>query len=202
MSDPKPLKFKMLAKENLHSGFFQLNRYQLKHQLFAGGWGESFYREVFERGHAVAVLLFDPKRDIVALVEQFRAGAIDTESNPWVLELVAGMIDEGESPEAVAERETIEETGCEIKRLAKICEYLVSPGGATERIWLYLGEIDSHELSDIAGLADENEDIKIHKLSIEQAFEGLDNGRFNNAMTLIALQWLKLNWSKKDQFWN
>lgn len=202
MTKTKSLKFELLENESLYSGFFQLNRYTFRNQLFAGGWSETFQREIFERGHAAAVLLLDPQKDVVVLVEQFRPGATDSESNPWLLELVAGMIEQGEQPQNVARRESVEEAGCEINRLAKICEYLVSPGGTTERIWLYIGEIDSALVSEYGGLADEHEDIKIHKLSVEDAFRRLDKGQINNAMTLIGLQWLKLNWHKKDNFWD
>ena len=201
LSDSSSLQYELLAKKPLYSGFFKLNRYRFRQQLFAGGWSQTFEREIFERGHAVAVLLLDPDKEVIALVEQFRPGAVATEENPWVLELVAGMIEKDELPEEVAKRETIEEAGCELLGLEKICEYLVSPGGSTERIWLYLGRVDSDKLSANAGLLDEHEDIRIHQLSVEKAFEQLDAGQFNNAMILIGLQWLRINWPKKAQFW-
>jgi ADP-ribose pyrophosphatase len=206
MSKSKPLKFEILEKESLYKGFFQLNRYTIKNELFAGGWSDTFQREIFERGHASAVLLLDPKLDIVVLVEQFRPGAAvfdrnDADSNAWVLELVAGMIESGESPEGVARRESIEEASCQISRLSKICEYLVSPGGTTEKIWLFLGEVDASKIPDYAGLAEEHEDIKIHKLAVEEAFKQLEIGQINNAMALIGLQWLKINWHRKAEFW-
>ena len=204
MKNIRPLKFKIHNKESLFDGFFQLNRYQIQHELFAGGWNKPFRREVFERGQAVAVLLLDLKKESLVLIEQFRPGAIDTEggdSNPWLLELVAGMIEENELPEDVVKRETLEEAGCEVIRLTKICEYFVSPGGSSEKIWLYLGEINAENLGEFGGLAEENEDIKIHLLTVEKAFNLLDNNRINNAMTLIGLQWLRLNWGKRAHFW-
>jgi ADP-ribose pyrophosphatase len=207
MSKSKPLKFEILEKESLYKGFFQLNRYTIKNELFAGGWSETFQREIFERGHASAVLLLDPNLEVVVLVEQFRPGAAifdrnDNDTNAWVLELVAGMIESGQSPESVAKRESVEEAGCHITRLSKICEYLVSPGGTTEKIWLFLGEVDASQIPDYAGLVEEHEDIKIHKIPVEEAFELLEGGRINNAMALIGLQWLRINWSRKSELWD
>ncbi len=202
MKKTKLLEFEIFKKENLFRGFFQLNRYHIRHQLFNGGWTSIFQREIFERGHAVAVLLIDPERDTLVLVEQFRPGAMATESNPWILELVAGMIEENEKPQEVARREALEESGCEIKQLVKICEYLSSPGGSTEKIWLYLGAVDSSSLPGFAGLSHENEDIKVHQIEVKMVFDMLDKGQINNAMSLIAIQWLKLNWHKKEHFWD
>lgn len=202
MQDSKSLKFETLKKEKLYHGFFQLNRYSFRYQLFAGGWSEIFQREVFERGHAAGVLLIDLQAEMIGLVEQFRPGAVDTESNPWVLELVAGIIDPGEVPEEVVKREAVEEAGCHISRLAKIGEYLVSPGGTTERIWLFLGQMNHTRLPLSGGLAHEHEDIKVHQISVQDAFNLLERGQINNAMTLIALQWLKINWHRKEQLWD
>ncbi|WP_444997292.1 NUDIX domain-containing protein [Aliikangiella sp. IMCC44359] len=201
MKKSKQLKFEVLDKEHLYDGFFKMNRYTLRQQLFQGGWSGEFQREVFERGHAAAVLLYDPDKESVALVEQFRPGAIETEESPWIIELVAGMIEEGEKPAEVVCRESLEEAGCAIKRLRKICEYLVSPGGATERIWLYIGEMDSTKLPEFGGLDDENEDIRIVNITVNKAFDMLENGQLNNGMTLIALQWLKINWPNRVKIW-
>ncbi len=193
--------FQIISKQALYSGFFKMNKYDLSNELYEGGVSQVYSREIFERGHAVGVLLYDRKCDKVILVEQFRPGAIETEDSPWLIEPVAGMIDANETAEAVARRESMEEAGCEIKRLQKICEYLVSPGGSTERVWLYLGEVDSCGISQYAGLEAENEDIKIHCISSQKAFDWLQKGRFTNAMSIIAVQWLKLNLLNKSDFW-
>ncbi|TQV86988.1 NUDIX domain-containing protein [Aliikangiella coralliicola] len=202
MSNPIRMNYKKLAKESMYQGFFELNRYTFCYEMFKGGWSQPFQREVFERGHAAAVLLLDPVANLLVLVEQFRPGAVETEADPWLLELVAGIIEENEKPEDVVFRESVEEAGCEVKNVTKICEYLVSPGGTTERIWLYLGEIDASRLPEYAGLEEENEDIKIHKIPVSKAFEMLDGGEINNAMTLISLQWLKLHWHEKESFFS
>lgn len=195
------LEFEQLNKKTLFKGFFEMNKYTFKYQQFEGGWSEPFDREVFERGHAAAALLLDPQREVLILVEQFRPGAVATESHPWLLELVAGIIETGEQPDEVVCREAEEEAGCQVSEVEKIYEYLVSPGGTTERIWLYLGKVDSTESPEYAGLDHEHEDIKIHKIPVTDAFEMLESGKINNGMTLIALQWLKINWPNRGQFW-
>lgn len=195
------MEFKVSKCESLYKGFFQFNKYHISNQLFAGGWSDIYTRELFERGHAAAILLFDQNRDQLVFVEQFRPGAMQTEQSPWLIELVAGMIEEGELPEEVVKRESMEESGSEVKRLLKMCEYLVSPGGTTERIWLYLGEIDSIKTAQFAGLESENEDIKVHCISTQKAFDWLESGRINNAMTIIAVQWLKLKLMQQTPIW-
>ncbi len=169
-----------------------MNKYRLKHKLFAGGWSPFIEREIFDRGEAAAVLLHDPAANVVVLTEQFRVGAIDQDS-PWIFELVAGMIETGENPEDVAIREAQEETGAIIDDLIPICQYLVSPGGTNEKLHVFLAQLDSDPVSGIHGLTEEGEDILVHKIPTQQAFEMVKNGRINNATTIIALQWLELN---------
>jgi len=204
LREPKSIKmeFKIIATEILYKGFFRMNKYTLSNELFKGGWSEEYTREVFERGNAAAVLLYDPLKQTVVFVEQFRPGAITGKGSPWLMELVAGMIETGESPDEVVRRESEEEAGCKITRLTKICDYWVSPGGTSERIWLYLGEIDSSQLPDFGGLESEHEDIKVHKVPINEAFRSLDDGELNNAMSIIALQWLRLKILTKSTLWS
>ncbi len=193
--------YKISRKENLYKGFFQLNRYSIANELFSGGFSKTYTREIFERGNAAAILLLDEQRDKLVLVEQFRPGAIGTELNPWLIETVAGIVEPNESPEEVVVREAYEESGAEVMRLRKICDYLVSPGGTTERIWLFIGEIDSQNIPEFAGLEEENEDIKVHCVAVDEAFSWLDSGKINNAMSIIALQWLKLIRLSKTPLW-
>ncbi|MBM97221.1 MAG: ADP-ribose diphosphatase [Oceanospirillaceae bacterium] len=193
---PKPFTRQDVSIEtskDSYSGFFRIRTYELQHALFKGGHSHLLKRELFERGEAVAVLLFDPDQQEVVLTEQFRIGALDDERSPWLLELVAGMIESGESPESVAERETLEEAGCRYAELVPICRYWVSPGGTNERIHLYCGLLDSSGVDGIHGLDDEGEDIRLVKLPLNEAFKLLDQGVINNAATIIALQWLQLN---------
>lgn len=183
----------ILKREKLYQGFFRAEKITLKHKLFAGGWSNSMTREMLYRGPAVGVLLYDPVGDRVALVEQFRVGALNEPAGPWCLEVVAGMVEEGESPEAVAHRELEEEAGVSGVILEYIGNYLSSPGGCDEKLHMYCGMVDLEGVGGIHGLDEENEDIKVHILTCEEVFAGLYTGRCNNPAALITLQWLQLN---------
>lgn len=184
----------IVAKERLYDGFFKIDRYSIKHKLFNGGETDVFYREIFERGEASAVLLYDPIKDVVVLTEQYRVGtAFAGETSPWILEVVAGMIEEGENPEGVARREAEEETGSIITDLIPITHYWSSPGGTSEKVHLYCALVDSSSLGGVHGLENEQEDILVRLISFEQAYNAIATGEINNAATIIALQWLKLN---------
>jgi len=185
----------VLKKEPLYQGFFKCNKYTLRHKLFSGDWIE-IQREFFERGHAAALLPYDVKNDRVVLLEQFRFGAMASTQSPWLFELVAGMIEEGEIAEEVVKREALEEAGLTIKSCQFIMSYLASPGGTTEQIDLFIAEVDSSFASGIHGLADEGEDIRVHVLPRETAYQWVVEGKINNAATIIALQWLELNRGK------
>ncbi len=177
----------------LYSGFFKLIHYQFTHRLFKGGWSNDISREVLERGHAVAVLLYDPKLAEFVFIEQFRVGALETCESPWLIEIVAGMIEPDESPELVCRRECLEEAGVEIQRLHKALSYLSSPGGTTERIHIYIGEVDASQAHGVHGLDSESEDILVRRASEQQTLEWLQQGKLDNAATLIAVQWFLLN---------
>lgn len=183
----------VVQQERSFNGFFAIDTVTLKYKRFEQGWTEEFTRELFERGEAVCVLLYDPDRDCVVLAEQFRIGALNDERSPWLLELVAGMVEPGESYVEVAERETQEEAGCDFYQLIPICNYWVSPGGTSERVQLYCGLIDSAGVGGIHGLAQENEDIRLHTLNFDQAYGAIETGVINNAATIMALQWLKIH---------
>lgn len=183
----------ILDRTTCYQGFFRIDRYRLRHRLFNGGWGAEVVREVFERGHAAAVLLYDPTRDEVVLIEQFRVGALGGNDDPWLVEIVAGIIEPDETPEAVVRREAIEESGCQITTLVPICDYFVSPGGTTERLALFCGRVDASQAGGIHGLAEEHEDIRVMVMRAEEAFEQISSGGIRAAAPIIALQWLQLN---------
>lgn len=191
----------ILSDTRVYDGFFKMHSIELRHKLFAGHWGKPIKRELFMRGQASGVLLFDPILEQVALIEQFRIGALTTsrhnDSSPWLLEIVAGIVESGESAEDVAIREAKEESGSEISELIPICEYLVSPGGTDESIALFCAVTDCSNLSGIHGLDEEGEDIRVHTLPIKDAFAAVESGRINNAATIVALQWLELNLLKQ-----
>ncbi len=186
--------FTVLDKIIGYDGFFRMEKYRLRHELFQGGWSPDITRECLERGHAVAVLLYDPEQDQVVLLEQFRIGALEFPGGPWLLEIVAGIMDDPtETAEDVARRETVEEAGCELLDLLPICHYLVSPGGASESIRLFCGRINAAGIGGLRGLAEEHEDIRVHVVSRAEALDLLKTGRINSAAPIIALQWLELN---------
>ena len=147
-------------------------------------------RELFERGDAVAVLPWDVRRDHIILIEQFRAGAIRDGQSPWMLEVVAGIVEPGESDESVAIREAQEEAGCIMDRLEPIASFYPSAGGCSEQIRLFVGRVTTAAIGQVKGLDDEHEDILVHSIPRADAITLLDSGQINNGQTLIALQWL------------
>lgn len=192
----------ILKKESLYSGFFKMVKYSFKHKLFAGGWSGVVQREIFERGHAVAVLPYDPVLDEFVMIEQIRIGALATSSSPWLLEIVAGIIDEGESPEDVCCREAEEEAGITIQKLHKALSYLASPGGTTERLHIFVGLVDASEAHGVHGLSYENEDILVHRVPTAEAIDWINQGKIDNSATLIALQWFVMNKQRVLESWS
>ena len=192
----------VVEREACFRGFYQLDRLHLRHRLFAGGMGKLINRELFVRHDAVCVLPYDPQRDCVVLIEQFRIGALDKSNNPWLLELVAGLIDDGEQPEQVALREAIEEADLALTSLWPITQYYPSPGGSDERVHLFVGRCDSEGAGGVHGLAEEGEDIRVHVWPLEDALDAVKDGRIDNAASIIALQWLALNRAEVRGLWS
>lgn len=185
-----PADVERVEDRKLYSGFFDLEQRRLRHRRFSGEWSEVIDREVHVRRNAVGVLLYDPDRDSVVLVEQVRAGALDDKDSPWKLEPVAGLVEPGETPADVARREAIEEAGCEILDLIELHRYYPSPGACTEQVTLFCGLIDSRGVGGVHGLEDEHEDILVHVMSFPETWERLMAGQLDNAMALITLYWL------------
>lgn len=184
------------SSATVFSGFFKVVRHRLRHRLFNGSWCNSVQRELFVRGNSVGVLLYDPERDCVALIQQFRIGCLDNAGGPWVWEVVAGMVKPGETAETVAVREIEEETGLQIQvsQLQAICCYYSSPGGSDECLQLYCALCDLPPcIEGVFGLEEESEDIRVKTLATAQTFDAMLTGKINNAATIIALQWLQLN---------
>lgn len=180
----------LVARETLFDGYFRMSRLHLRHRLFAGGWSELFQRELFQRGDAVGVLPWDPVSDELILVEQFRPGALREGETPWMLELVAGIVEPGEGDLDVVHREAEEEAGCRLDRVEKIASFFPSAGACDEHIRLFIGRVVSAGVGEIHGLAGEQEDILVHAIPRAEALALLDADRVNNGHTLIALQWL------------
>jgi len=181
----------VLKTETAFQGYFRVDRLTIRHATFAGDSIE-ICREVFKRGNAVCVLLYDPDADKVVMVEQFRVGALAAES-PWMLEVVAGIVEPGETAEDVARREAVEEAGLTLDQVQPIIRYLPSGGGCDEWIDLMYAEVDSSVAQGLHGLADEGEDIKVHVLNAQEAFDLVVSGAINSSPAIIALQWLELN---------
>lgn len=192
----------VLARRPVWQGFFRMDLLRLRHRLFAGGWSEAMERELFVRGPAVVMLPYDPVRDQVVCVEQFRIGALDMPYSPWLLELVAGIIEDGEAPEDVARREAHEEAGLDVVELEFVCRYQVSPGGNTEEILLFCGCVDASRAGGLHGLDTEHEDIRVHVLDFDSAQAALKAGEVRNAAGIIGLQWLALNRDDLRRRWN
>lgn len=199
--NPGPDAVEIVEREACFRGFYRLDRLHLRHRQFSGEMGPVLSRELFMRHDAVCVLPYDPQRDEVVLIEQFRVGAMSKGAHPWLLELVAGLIDTDEVPEAVAHREAREEADLELTSLWPITQYFPSPGGSDEYVYLYLGRCSSVGAGGVHGLAEEGEDIRVHVWPFEDALQAVKDGRINNAASIIALQWLALNRAEVRGLW-
>jgi len=196
-----PNKIDILEKKTVFQGYFRVDFYRLRHERFDGGWTAPMGREVFERGHAAALLPYDPDRGEFVLCEQFRVGAHAAGVDPWQLEVVAGIIEDGEAPEDVARREAVEEAGLTALEVWPIQRYLVSPGGTSETAFLYLGRVSTAGAGGVFGVADENEHIRVRVVSEAELESLMETGRLTNAATLISAQWFFLNREKIRAAW-
>lgn len=187
-------------REVLFKGFYRVDRLRLRHRQFAGAMGPVVTREMFVRHPAVGVLVYDADSDEVLLIEQFRVGALEN-PHPWQYEIVAGLVEPGESLEDVARREALEEAGVSIDQLERVMDFLPSPGGSDESFTLYVGRADLGAAGGIHGLPEEGEDIRVNVMSVNQALAALQRGRINNAPCIIALQWLALNKPRLQARW-
>ncbi|PCJ24367.1 MAG: ADP-ribose diphosphatase [SAR86 cluster bacterium] len=193
----------VLSREKCHRGFLQIDRLKLRHRLFSGGWSEPIERELQCKPPAVGVLLYDPDRDEILLIRQFRVGMLDQENATlWPLEIVAGMVDEGEQLDEVAIREAQEESNHIPTDLIRICDYYNSPGGSNEKITLFCGRISTENAGGIFGLPQEHEDIEVVVISYDELLLATESGLIDNAMTIIAAQWLQLHKSSLLKTWN
>lgn len=199
----------IITKKSTHSGFFSINQYSLQHRKFDGEKTRELSRECFERGHAVGVLAYDPWQDNIVLLEQFRIGAyiyqlekpeVNRES-PWLLEIIAGIVEPGESQIDVAHREAKEEAGLQLLALEPIGDFYSSPGGSSETTQLYCACVKSNGVGGIHGIEEEGEDIRVIVVPFHDAVQLLKNGQLNNASAMIAMQWLMLNRNELQMKW-
>ncbi len=185
--------YTIVKEEKMYSGYCPIKRYTLEFNLFKGGRSHPIQRELVQRPPVAAVLLYDPKQDAVMLIEQIRVGVLEDPLGPWILDIVAGQIDEGEDAESCAHRETMEEAGCKIEALIPICHFWVSPGITNERTMIYCGITKAGRTGQVYGLQHDGEDIKVHIMPSSESFALLKQGKISSASAVIALQWLELN---------
>ncbi len=191
----------VLEQQQAYRGFARLDVLTLRHRLHEGGWSQPFERELYERGHSVAVLPYDPVTDRIVLVEQFRIGAHAAGFPSWQLEAIAGMLAPGETPERVARREAREEADLDIGALEPIAHYLSSPGASSESVTLFCGRTDARAVGGIHGLREENEDIAIRTFPASDIPSLLADPAASNALTVISLQWLWLHRERLQRLW-
>lgn len=181
------------SKQWLLDDFFKVEEVYLHYERYDGQMSELVRRLNFERGDGVAAILFNRESQKVILIEQFRYPTY--EKGPgWTIEAIAGMLEEGEDPEVAMRREILEEVGYQVDHLRPISTFYVSPGGASERIFLYYAEVDNAAQIDRGGgLAHESEDIQALEFSLPELWQALDAGQIVDAKTIIGLMWLRRN---------
>jgi ADP-ribose pyrophosphatase len=192
---------RVLESQIVWSGHYAIRRLTLQHKRFAGGWSDPVTREVFERGDAVGVLPYDPVTDSLVLIEQFRPGAMRGDETPWMLELIAGVVEPNESDEDVVHREAMEEAACELSDLVPIATVFPSAGACSEQVRLFCGRVSKASIGGFHGLEEEGEDILVHSVARSDALQMLAQDRIPNGHTLIALQWLHIHGEKLRERW-
>ncbi|MDA8961827.1 NUDIX domain-containing protein [Congregibacter sp.] len=192
---------RVLGDERVFDGYFGVQKLTVQHRCFSGDWSVPITREVFERGDAVGVLPYEPETDSLILIEQFRAGSLRDEQSPWMLELIAGIVEPQETDESVVRRESLEEAGCELDELVPIASYYPSAGACTEHVRLFCGRVLSADVGQVRGLAEEGEDILVHRIPRSQVMDMLLGNQINNGHTLVALQWFALHGERLRDSW-
>jgi ADP-ribose pyrophosphatase len=192
-----------LAAETGFARHLRVEVVRFRHRLFDGGWSGEWTFDVVRRGAAVAVLLYDPERDCVVMIEQFRLGALLAGTSPWQLEPVGGMIDKGETPAATVIREIDEESGVPLREApVPICRYLPSPSASDEYLHLFCGRVDSSVAAGVHGLAEESEHIRVVVKSLAEIETLLDAGAVESCHSLVALQWLLRHRERLRRLWS
>jgi ADP-ribose pyrophosphatase len=195
------------SEQRVWSGRFPLDVVRFRHRRFDGTLSGLKTWEVWRRGRAAAVLPYDPVVDAVVLIEQFRLPALAAGVDPVLVELPAGLCDEGEAPEVTARRETAEEMGLAVDELRRIGGFLLTPGGTDELCELYVGrvrvpEIDAHGISGHFGMLEEHEDIRARVWPADRAIEAALAGRMSNSVTTIGLLWLAAQRASLRREWS
>lgn len=186
----KPIRVEIIEKQRVFDDFFKIDAARLRFERFDGAMSPPQRRLNFERGDGVAALLCDWQARRVVLVRQFRYPAW-TAGRGWLLETVAGILESGEDPVAAMRREIREETGYEAVAIEPISQFFLSPGGSSERIFLYCAEVRAGHRQGGGGLAAEGEDIEVVELGFDVAWGMAEAGEIVDAKTLIGLMWLR-----------
>lgn len=195
-------KVELVRSEVAFRGYFKVIRYFFRHGLHQGGMSDVISREVFERGQAGAVLLYDPGRDEVALIRQFRAGAYVAGRHPWTWETVAGIIEPGETAESMVRREAVEEAGLTVTDMLPIHSMMLTPGACSEACQIFLGRTDTSKAGGVFGLESEGENILVQVLPFAEAFAMVERDEIDNAVGIVALQWLALHHDEVRKRWS
>lgn len=199
----KPHNVECLQTEVLSDEHFPLQRLEIRYETFQGGMSQPQSREVLRSGRSIAVLLYDPEADTFVMVEQFRLGAyLNQLPSPWLLECVAGMVEDGESPEVSARREAEEETGCKVGAMERIGQFLTSPGITDELATVFLGRVRAPASGETHGKASEGEDIRVRVLRRAEAMDLLYNDGLLNVVAHLALQWFALHGEELRARWS
>lgn len=174
-------------KEIVYRNFFEIQKATVQYEKFDGTLSEKVQRFNSEHGHSAAILLHDPAAGEFVLVEQFRYPAyVFDAQKAWLLEIIAGLIENGEDPVDVARREVLEETGYEVQEIESLREFFLSPGSSSERIFIFFGKAGK-KVAPGGGLSSEAEDIRVVRLPVHEAYRLVDEGRIHDAKTLVAL---------------
>lgn len=185
-----------------YSSYLGIEEIELRHRRFDGGWSAPLARSVALWGDAVTLLPYDPVRDRVLLIEQFRAAAMARGDRcPWCIEVVAGRVDADETPDAVARREAAEEAGLELGRLMATGQYYSTPGMTGEVLYGFIGEADLPHSGGLHGLAREHEDIRTVVLDFADAMAAAARGEVNTGPALVALLWLSAHRDELRKAW-
>lgn len=193
--------YEIVKREVLYKGLYTLAKYHVRQRKYDGDWSGTYTREVLERKPAAAILPYDPILDHVILIEQFRAGAISNPQSPWLIEVVAGVMPDNETPAEVAKRESLEEADCKILDIYPICDYFVSPGGSTEYLYLFCGRVDASDAGGVHGLDVENEDIRTISVPTDEAYKMVQEGKIKTSPAITSLLWLQLNQEWLKRLW-
>jgi len=198
----QPLPVELLRQDPVFRGHLKIDELHLRHGLFNGGMSDQMSREVVWRRDAVCVMPYDPRTDQVVLIEQFRAAALFNGDRAWMVEVVAGLIEDGETVEEVARRELKEESGLDaIGPLLPVNMVYATPGFCSERFHMFCAQVDASAAGGIHGLDHEHEDIRVFALPFAEAFSQWEAGEIPNSPATIGLLWLAVYRERLRQRW-